>query len=113
MVGDLAGAKALTAIGRDIRARGETVTALYTSNAEMYVWRDGGFRAFAESVAGLPLSPRGVIIRSYFDRSGRAHPLGVAGHSSIQLLQRLPDFTRLFSAGAFATYWDLVTLEAR
>ena len=113
VVGDLAGPKALAAIGRDVRALGEEVTALYASNAEMYVWRDGGFPAFATSVAGLPLAARGVVIRSYFDRAGGTHPLGVAGHTSVQLLQRLPDFTRLYRAGALRTYWDLVTLEAR
>jgi hypothetical protein len=86
---------------------------LYTSNAEMYVWRDGGFPAFATSVAGLPVASKGVIIRSYFDRSGSTHPLGVPGHTSVQLLQRLPDFNRLFRTSAFRTYWDLVTLEAR
>jgi hypothetical protein len=113
VVGDLAGPTALAAIGRDVRERGLQVTALYTSNAEMYVWRDGGFPSFAATVLRLPAAPNGVIIRSYFDRSGGGHRLAVRGHVSVQLLQRLSDFALLQRRGAFATYGDLVTLEAR
>jgi hypothetical protein len=113
VVGDLAGPTALAAIGRDVRERSLLVTALYTSNAEMYVWRDGGFPAFATTVTKLPLASNGVIIRSFFDRSGSGHRLGVRGHVSVQLLQRFSDFVRFFRANAFATYHDLITLEAR
>ena len=113
VVGNLAGPTALAAIGGDVRARGLRVTALYTSNAEMYVWRDGGFDAFAATVTRLPVDPAGVIIRSYFDRSGGTHPLAVPGHVSVQLLQRFGDFVRLYRAGALATYWDVVTRDAR
>jgi hypothetical protein len=113
VVGNLAGPTALAAIGRDVRIRGLRVSALYTSNAEMYVWRDGGFDAFATTVTGLPYDPAGVIVRSYFDRSGGAHPLAVPGHISVQLLQRFGDFVRLHREGAFKTYWDVVTREAR
>ncbi|MGQ0645946.1 MAG: LIC_10091 family protein [Gemmatimonadaceae bacterium] len=113
VVGNLAGTSALAAIGRDVRARGLRISALYTSNAEMYVWRDGGFDSFATTVTQLPVDPGGVIIRSYFDRSGTSHPLGVAGHISVQLLQRFPDFLRQYRAGAFRTYLDVVMLDAR
>jgi hypothetical protein len=113
VVGDLAGPTALAAIGRDVRERGLQVSALYTSNAEMYVWRDGGFPAFASTVLQLPAAPTGVIIRSFFDRGGSGHRLAVRGHPSVQLLQRLSDFALLQRRGAFHTYLDIVTLEAR
>jgi hypothetical protein len=41
VVGNLAGSTAFPAIGREVAARGETVSALYVSNVEMYIWRDG------------------------------------------------------------------------
>lgn len=113
VVGDLAGTHALAAIGRDVRARGLAISALYTSNAEMYVWRGGGFPAFAATVMRLPTNPDGVIIRSFFDRSGVGHRLGVRGHVSVQLLQRFTDFAALQRRGAFRTYEDLITLGAR
>ena len=113
VVGDLAGPHALAAIGHDAQARGLRISALYTSNAEMYLWRNGSFPAFASTVTQLPAAPAGVIIRSYFDRSGGGHPMAVPGHVSVQLLQRLKDFTRRQRRGAFPSYWDLVTLDAR
>jgi hypothetical protein len=88
VVGDLAGAKALAAIGRDARGRGLRISALYTSNAEMYVWRDGCFPAFARTVAELPVDTASVIIRSYADRGG--HP--PAGRTRPQLRPLLRAF---------------------
>lgn len=112
VIGDLSGPKAVRAIGDDVRRRGLVVTALYTSNAEMYVWRAGGFERFAENVLSLPLAPHGVVIRSYFNR-GSAHPLAVRGHMSVQLLQRFSDFERRYKAGELETYTDIVTRDAR
>lgn len=113
VVGNLAGPHALAAIGRDAARRGTFVSALYTSNAELYIWRDGGFGTFAATVGQLPVRPSSVIIRSYFDRSPRGHPLRVPGHISVQLLQRVSDFNRRVASGSFRSYLDVVTLDAR
>jgi hypothetical protein len=113
VVGNLAGPHALAAIGRDVTRRNTFVSALYTSNAELYIWRDGGFGAFASTVGQLPVRPASVIIRSYFDRSQQGHPFRVPGHVSVQLLQRVSDFNRRVAAGAFRSYYDVVTLDAR
>lgn len=113
VVGDLAGPRAMAAVAADVRERGLAVTALYTSNAEQYIWRDGTFAAFTANVLALPAAPGGVIIRSLFDRGRVAHPLAVPGHASVQLLQRLDDFTRAARGGGFASYRDLVTRDAR
>lgn len=109
VTGDLAGARALPAVGAWLRARGETVSALYTSNAEDYVMRGGGFPAFARSVAALPRDAKSVIIRSYFGGFRGPHPLNVPGFRSTQLLQPLDAFAAGVARGGYADYWVLVT----
>lgn len=113
VVGDLGGDKTFPALARELRARSLVLSALYTSNAEMYVWRDGLFPRFAETVTQLPIDARSVIIRSYFDRSGGSHPLAVRGHTSVQLLQRVEDFVRHFRGNRLESYWSIVSLDAR
>ena len=113
VVGDLAGSTAFPAIGREIAARGERVSALYVSNVEMYLWRDGSFRAFATNAARLPRDPRSVIIRSFFGGGfGQSHPLNRPDHMSTQLVQTLDDFAQREARG-WSSYWELVTLGNR
>lgn len=94
VVGDLAGPRSMRAIARDVAARGLTVRVLYTSNAEDYVLRDGGFAAFVTNVRALPHDARSVIVRSWFGGGGDL-PQAVPGYASVQLVQPVTDFTRL------------------
>jgi hypothetical protein len=110
---NLGGDHAFPALAAELRSRGLRLSALYTSNAELYMWRDGVFPRFARTVSALPIDGRSVIIRSYFDRSGSRHPLAVPGHMSVQLLQRTQDFVRRYRAGEIQSYWDVVSLDAR
>lgn len=113
VTGDLAGAKAFPAIAREISALKEHVSALYVSNVEMYIWRDGSFRTFAANAARLPRDERSVIIRSFFGGGfGQSHPLNKPDHVSTQLVQTLDDFARREAAG-WQSYWELVTLGNR
>jgi hypothetical protein len=110
VVGNLAGPHALRAIGRDIAARGERVSALYVSNVEFYLMREGGFDAFAENVATLPRNDRSVIIRSYFNGPySYGHPQWVPGYFSTQILQTVESLVLEYSNGGYPTYLDLVT----
>ena len=113
VVGDLAGTKAFPAVAEEVRRRGLVLSSVYTSNAEQYVWRDGGFPAFATTMARFPVDERSVIIRSVFEGRGMGIPLAVPGHRSVQLLQRVRDFVRHDRAGDFRSYRDVVTLDAR
>ena len=111
VVGNLAGEHALAAIGRHAAARGERISALYTSNVEDYLMRDGSFARYARTVAALPRAPNGVIIRSYFGRGG-ALPQSVAGYYSTQLLQTLESFAAEQARGGYESYDDVVTKHA-
>ena len=114
VVGNLAGSVAFPAIGREIATRGERVSALYVSNVEMYIWRDGTFGTFASNAARLPHDGRSVIIRSFFGGGfgGPSHPLNHAPYVSTQLVQLLDDFARREKDG-WSSYWELVTLGNR
>jgi len=110
VVGDLAGPKALAAIGRHLADTQERVAALYTSNVEQYLFRGGVFARFARNVEALPHDDKSVIVRSYFPY-GRPHPQAVPGYVSVQLLQTFGAFLAVQRAGGFRTYGDLVTRD--
>jgi hypothetical protein len=110
VVGDFAGPHALSAIGKEIAARGHHVTAFYTSNVEFYLMREGTFDRFVENVRQLPHDGKSVIVRSYFGgRYRMPHPQSVDGYFSTQLLQPIDSLLAEHGRGGMATYLDLVT----
>src|SRR5215467_5225887 len=111
VVGNVAGPKALRAVGTYVSDRHLIVSAFYLSNVEQYLMtRDGGFDDFAKNVKYLPHDSTSVIIRSYFGRFGMPHPLFVpgAGNLSTSMVERIDTFLRAFSAGELTNYSELV-----
>jgi hypothetical protein len=109
VVGNLAGDHALREIGRVMTERGLKLSALYVSNVEFYLMREGSFDAFAATVRTLPHDSRSVIIRSYFGGGFYgSHPQSVPGYFSTQLLQTVDTFDAESARGGYATYMDLV-----
>ena len=110
VVGNLAGEKALRAIGRDIAARGERVSVLYVSNVEFYLMREGSFEVFAQNARALPRNERSVVIRSYFNGPySYSHPQWVPGYFSTQIVQTLDTFAAEYARGGYSDYLTLVT----
>lgn len=108
VVGDLAGDRALAAIGRDAAARGLRISALYASNVEFYLMRDGSFERWARTVASLPRDERSVMIRSYFPGfAAPPHPANVPGYRSTQRVQRIEKFVAGAARGGWASYHAL------
>ncbi|HMS02538.1 MAG TPA: hypothetical protein PKE51_06170 [Gemmatimonadaceae bacterium] len=105
VVGDLAGPHAMRAVARELVARGITVQVLYTSNAEDYVLRDGGFARYVDNVRALPVDDRSVIVRSWF--GGGVLPQSVPGYASTQLVQPITAFVRR-AASAPWSYAEIV-----
>jgi hypothetical protein len=110
VVGDLAGPKAVRAIGRYLRSHHDVVAAFYASNVEQYLFRGGTFDRWAGNVAALPHDRRSMIIRSFFPY-GRPHPDARPGYLTVQLLQTFTAFLADQRAGGYRGYWDLVTRE--
>jgi hypothetical protein len=111
VVGNVAGDKAVRAIGQYAAEHSLNISAFYLSNVEQYLLtRDGGFDAYARNVRTLPHDSTSVIIRSYFGRFGMTHPLFVPGVSSIStsMIEPIDTFLRAVAAGEIRTYADLV-----
>jgi hypothetical protein len=111
VVGNVAGDKAVRAVGEYATEHHLVVSAFYLSNVEQYLMnRDGGFPEFARNVKSLPHDSASVIIRSYFGRLGTTHPLYVPapGNLSTSMIEPMDSFLRRFSAGEIHTYFDLV-----
>ncbi|HEY7395788.1 MAG TPA: hypothetical protein VH559_13130 [Gemmatimonadaceae bacterium] len=110
VVGNVAGDKALRAIGQYASERHLRISVLYISNVEQYLMnRDGGFDAYARNVKSLPRDSTSVIIRSYFGRMGQ-HPLYVRslGNLSTSIVEPIDSFARAHSAGELSNYDQLV-----
>jgi hypothetical protein len=111
VVGNVAGDKAVKAIGLYATEHHLRISAFYLSNVEQYLMtRDGGFGAYAKNVTTLPHDSTSVIIRSYFGRFGTQHPLFVpaVGNLSTSMVEPIDSFIRAFVAGDLRSYPDLV-----
>jgi hypothetical protein len=111
VVGNVAGDKAVRAIGEYAAQRGLRVSAFYLSNVEQYlINRDGGFDEYTRNVKLLPHDSTSVIIRSYFGRFGMTHPLYVPGPYTLStsMIEPIDSFLRRVAAGGVRTYADLV-----
>jgi hypothetical protein len=111
VVGNVAGDKAVRAIGEWATEHNLRVSAFYLSNVEQYlINRDGGFDEYARNVRALPHDSTGVIIRSYFGRFGMTHPLYVPGAYTLStsMIEPIDSFLRRVAAGEVRTYADLV-----
>lgn len=112
VVGDFAGTHALRAIAEELRSHRLNVRAFYTSNVEYYLFRDGGFDAFAANIAALPWHDDGVIVRSVFRTvSPRTAHHWVPGYGSAQLAQRVATFLGGVRAARYNRYTALIDDE--
>jgi hypothetical protein len=107
LVGDFAGDRAFAGVALWMAGHGEKLSALYASNVDQYLFRDGTFEAFARNVVGLPRDAKSVIVRSCFMCRG-GHESGVRGFYSVQMTQLVDTFARLQAAGQLRRYADLV-----
>jgi len=109
VIGNLAGSFALGAIGRDIKRRGETLSTLYVSNVELYLFQNGVFQRYADTVSSIPHSPRSLLIRSVFVGPGFwSLPDSAPGYASASLTQRIDEFVSEYHARKYLTYDGLI-----
>ncbi len=116
VVGDFAGHQALRAVGAYLAGRGLTVTALYASNVEFYLFRNDAWRSFYANVAALPADRRSVLVRSLsrgFGGGGMPYPGGAMPFSRGGMLGRLmldpiEDLVAAFQRGEISSYADLL-----
>jgi hypothetical protein len=102
VVGDLSGARALTAIGQRLRQRGQRLSAVYASNVEFYLFGDARFDRFVANLGSIPRTEQAVIIRSVFGR------FSMGGGGSSSHLQSIGDLVTGYGKGRFRYYGELV-----
>lgn len=107
VVGDFGGDRALSGIAGWLRENNLQLSAFYTSNVEQYLFRDGGFAAFAASIARFPLAPNAVFIRSCFV-CANGHPSAAPGYHAVPIVQRLSGFVELHTSGRLTSYGTLL-----
>lgn len=105
VVGDMAGAHALSEMGAVMGEMDVRLSAFYTSNVEFYLWRGGTFEAWRDNLASMPSADGAVVIRSYFPNFGGTHPSAVPGYFATQTLQPVA----VLLAGGFTSYREVVT----
>jgi len=111
ITGDLAGPKAVRAVGEFLREIGEKVSAFYVSNVEFYLFRQDSMNRFVENLKSLPIDEKSVIIRSYFNYAyyTSVHPQTIDNYFSVQLLQTIESLVRDYDDGGYGSYYELTT----
>jgi hypothetical protein len=109
VVGNFAGDHAFAAVGQWMRQNGESLSALYASNVEQYLFQDDVFPAFVRNVALLPRARNSVIIRSCFNFCRRVTAQAVAGFYSVQMTQLVDTLVAMHARGQLRSYGELVT----
>lgn len=112
LVGDFAGDKALRAVGRYLASHEATVSAIYTSNVEQYLFQgDDAWRRYYANVATLPLDDRSVFVRAVFNYGGYRDPGMPRGPRSVTMLSPVHAILSAVGAGAVTSYWDVIQLS--
>lgn len=106
IVGDLSGATALAAVAGYLSQADLRLAAVYTSNVEFYLFRDGRFDRFIDNLRRLPRLPGSVVVRSVF-RFGGAGAVPAPGYNSVSLTQPIDLLLDGFARGRFREYRDL------
>jgi len=115
VVGDLAGPKAVAAIGRYLTERGERVAAFYTSNVEQYLFQQNDeWSRWHRNVATLPLDSSSTFIRSLSQGGGgcgAAFRQQSQWSRSIQLLSSMIEQVKAFQDGRVQYYCDVIRIS--
>jgi len=109
LTGDFAGPKALRSVGRYLKDHDATVTAIYTSNVEQYLFQsDVNWRRYYANVAMLPITPKTTFIRSV---SNRGVPGPGYGPRAQTRLCSVADLLRAFNRGMITQYYDVIQMS--
>jgi hypothetical protein len=111
VVGDFAGGRALQSVASYLKGRGFTMTVLYTSNVEQYLFRSEDWRNFYANVALFPVATQSVLVRSVFNRN--VDPFIVSGgpwpwRRGTLHLDPIESLNRSFERGEIASYQQIL-----
>ena len=97
-------------MGRYLKDHDATVTAIYTSNVEQYLFQsEVNWRRYYANVATLPISPKTTFIRSVSNR-GFPGPGGYGPRAQTRLCS-VADLLRAFNRGTITQYPDVIQMS--
>jgi hypothetical protein len=109
LTGDFAGPKALRSVGRYLKDHDATVTAIYTSNVEQYLFQsDVSWKRYYANVATLPITPKTTFIRSVSNRGFGGPGFGPRAQTR---LCPVSDLLRAFNRGMITQYFDVIQMS--
>ena len=113
IVGNFAGPKALRAVASYLRDHHATVSAMYTSNVEMYLFQQvDDWKQFYGSVATLPVNGASTFIRSVSNRGRQFRtPNTVPGALASTRLCSIADLVNAYRAGSIGGYNDVIAMS--
>jgi hypothetical protein len=112
ITGDFAGPKALRSVGRYLKSHDATVTAIYTSNVEQYLFQsDTNWRKYYGNIATLPIDPKSTFIRSVSNRGAFQSGPGGFGPRAQTRLCSVADLLKAFNRGMITSYYDVIAMS--
>ncbi|MGQ0538427.1 MAG: LIC_10091 family protein [Gemmatimonadaceae bacterium] len=112
VIGDFAGEKALRAVGAYLRRHDATVSAVYTSNVEQYLFQSpDAWRRYYDNVATLPLSDRSTFLRAVFNYGGAYYSNGWRRPRSVTMLCPIRELLGAYRDGRIQGYWDVIDMS--
>jgi hypothetical protein len=111
ITGDFGGPKALRSVGRYLKSRGATVTAIYTSNVEQYLFQqEDAWKRYYANVATLPIDAKATFIRSISNRGYQPQGPGFGFRAQTRLCS-VADLLRSFNRGQITAYYDVISMS--
>ncbi len=107
IVGDFGGPSAIRAVGQYLKDRNATVTAIYTSNVEQYLFQSDAWRRYYENVATLPTDSTSMFIRSI----GGNFSARVGGPRLPSVLSSVHELLAAYRAGRINQYGDVISMS--
>jgi hypothetical protein len=114
IVGDFAGPSAIRSVGEYLKSHNTTVSALYTSNVEQYLFMNDVWKSFYKNVATLPLDEKSVFIRPLINTGPggyAASPLFRPGFHWDTLLFPIRNLVTAFDEGMIENYYDVIAVH--
>jgi hypothetical protein len=112
VVGNFAGPTAIRKVGAYVRERGATVTTIYTSNVEQYLFMQGDeWSRYYENVATLPLDSTSMFIRSVGTGNTGRFASPSPGGRLPSVLSSVQGLIAAYRAGQIYTYADVINFS--
>lgn len=109
LVGNFAGPKTLRAVGQWVREHNATVTTIYTSNVEQYLFQQGDdWSNYYKNVSTLPIDSTSTFIRSV--PAQQAYRVQYSGRAA-SLLCSISQLVKAFAAGQIRSYDDVIAMS--